>query len=125
MDDKEELDDRADNDTLNDMIDEDDKVEEPKISMTFTSKETVIAYYKKYAKQTVFVVIKRGIKKTEDDIVYYLTLTCSREGKPRQSRADATRVAPTKKVPTTIRTECKARICAMLLDNENWYLTKL
>ncbi|GLT68264.1 hypothetical protein SLA2020_405130 [Shorea laevis] len=92
--------------------------------MTFTSKETLIAYYKKYAKETGFAVIKRGIKKTED-IVYYLTLTCSREGKPRKSRADATKAAPTKTVPTTIRTECQARICAMLLDNGDWYLTKV
>jgi hypothetical protein len=56
---------QADNGTLNDMIDDDDKVEEPKVSMTFSSLETVIAYYKKYAKQTGFAVIKRGIKKEE------------------------------------------------------------
>lgn len=91
MADKEELDDRADNGTLNNIIDNDDKVEEPTVLMTFSSLKTVIAYYKKYAKQTGFTVVKIGIKK-EDDIVYYITLTCSREGKPRKSKVDATKV---------------------------------
>jgi hypothetical protein len=41
----------------------DDKVEEPKESMTFGSLGNVCSYYKKYAKQDGFAVIKRGIKK--------------------------------------------------------------
>ncbi|GLT54152.1 hypothetical protein SLA2020_273750 [Shorea laevis] len=98
----------------------DEKVEEPKESMTFGSLDDVCSYYRKYAKQDGFGVVKRGIKKRGDE-VYYIILTCSRQGKCR-SRTDDTN---TKGVPTTIKTDCKARICARLCVDGTWYLTKV
>jgi hypothetical protein len=45
------------------MIDRDEKVEEPKPSMTFSSLEEVCSYYRKFASQVGFGVQRRTTKK--------------------------------------------------------------
>jgi hypothetical protein len=116
---EEEFDDNKDNVVLSEMIDRDDKVEEPQNSMSFSSHEKVISYYKKYAKQVGFGVLRRMIKKTPNGHPNYMILTCLRDGsKTRKSNAS-------KVTPTINRTGCKARICARLWDNGTWYLSKV
>ncbi|XP_062162193.1 uncharacterized protein LOC133869255 [Alnus glutinosa] len=63
LDDEEEFDDKEDNGSLYEIIDGNGKVEEPKSGSTFSSLEEVVSYYRKYAKQIGFAVIRRGIKK--------------------------------------------------------------
>jgi len=73
----EELNNEEDNVVLLKMIDGDEKVEEPKPSMTFTSVEEVRTYYRKFAKQAGFGVLTRTTKKVHGE-QRYLILTCSR-----------------------------------------------
>jgi hypothetical protein len=116
---EEELDDNEDNFVLSKMIDGDDKVEEPQNSMSFSSHEEVISYYKKYAKQVGFGVLRRMIKKTPNGHPNYMILTCLRNGSgTRKSNAS-------KVTPTINRTGCKAKICARLWDDGMWYLSKV
>ena len=63
---KEEFDDNEGNVVLSEIINGDEKVEELQNSMTFSSHEEVISYYKKYAKQVGFDTLRRMIKKTPD-----------------------------------------------------------
>jgi hypothetical protein len=116
---EEEFDDNEDNIVLSEMIDGDDKVEEPQNSMSFSSHEEVISYYNKYAKQVGFGVLRRMIKKTPNGHPNYMILTCLRDGSgTRKSNAS-------KVTPTINRTGCKARICARLWDDGTWYLSKV
>jgi len=57
------LNDNEDNVVLLEMIDGDEKVEEPKTSIIFTSVDEVISYYRKFAKQSGFGVLTRTAKK--------------------------------------------------------------
>jgi hypothetical protein len=93
LDDEEEFDDKEDNGSLYEIIDGDGKVEEPTSESKFSSLEEVISYYRKYAKQIGFVVIRRGIKKKGNRDVYII-LACIREGKQRKSKSDAKKAIP-------------------------------
>ena len=104
---EEEFDDNEDNVVLSEMIDGDDKVEEPQNSMSFSSHEEVISYYKTYARQVSFGVLKRVIKKRPDGKPFYMVLTCMRDGQERNSRSTGVKT----KLLTT-KTGCNARICA-------------
>jgi hypothetical protein len=117
---EEEFDDNEDNVVLPEMIDEDDKVEEPRKLMIFSSHEEVISYYKKYARQVGFGVLRRMIRKTPNGHPNYMILTCLRDGSGTQSKSNAS-----KGTPTTNRTWCKARICANLWNDGTWYLSKV
>lgn len=59
---EEELNDNEDNVVLLEMINGDEKVEEPKTSMIFTSLDEAISYYRKFAKQSGFGVLTRTTK---------------------------------------------------------------
>jgi hypothetical protein len=109
---EEEFDDNEDNVVLPEMIDGDEKVEEPQNLMTFSSHEEVISYYKKYARQVGFGVLRRMIRKTPDGHPNYMILTCFPNGLGTQSKSNASKVTP-----TTNRTGCKAKICANLQDD--------
>jgi hypothetical protein len=114
----EELNDNEDNVVLLEMIDGDEKVEEPKTSMTFTSLDEVISYYRKVAKQSGFGGLTRTKKKTIQP--RYKVLTCSCEGRDRTNTSNVA-----KPTPTTIRTGCHARICASACVDGTWFLSKV
>ncbi|XP_059431570.1 protein FAR1-RELATED SEQUENCE 5-like [Corylus avellana] len=116
---EEEFDDNDGNVVLPEMIDGDDKVEEPQNLMTFSSHE-VISYYKKNARQVGFGVLRRMIRNTLDGHPNYMILTCLRDGSGTQSKSNAS-----KATPTTNITGCKAMICAKLWDDGTWYLSKV
>jgi hypothetical protein len=115
----EELNNEEDNVVLLKMIDGDEKVEEPKPSMTFTSVEEVRTYYRKFAKQAGFGVLTRTTKKVHGE-QRYLILTCSR-GRLQQTSTSKS----SKPIPTTNRTGCRARICASKCDDGTWFLRKV
>jgi hypothetical protein len=115
----EELNDKEDNVVLLKMIDGNEKVEEPKPSMTFTSLAEVCSYYRKFAKQAGFDVIKRTTKRKAGQ-PRYVILICSRGGPKRTSTSNVA-----KPTPKTNKTGCRARICASLCVDGTWFLTKV
>ncbi|KAL2533589.1 Protein FAR1-RELATED SEQUENCE [Abeliophyllum distichum] len=50
----------------------------PKVGMKFKNDNEIFEFYKRYAYCIGFPVRKRNSKKGDDEIVRYLTLTCSR-----------------------------------------------
>jgi len=72
------LDDNEDNEPLYEMIDGNDKVEEPKEFMMFDSLKGVEDYYRKYGQQAGFGVVKRTEKKGKYGHHRYITLACIR-----------------------------------------------
>ncbi|XP_062163770.1 putative UPF0481 protein At3g02645 [Alnus glutinosa] len=75
----EELNDEEENVVLPVVLKDDEKVEEPKASMTFSSIEEVCSYYKKYAKQAGFGLAHRSSRKKKG-IKGYVVLICTRGG---------------------------------------------
>ena len=88
--------------------------------MIFNSHEEVISYYKAYARQVGFCVLKRVIKKRLDGKPFYMVLTCMRDGQERNSRSTGVKTNL-----LTTKTGCNARICANLWDDGTWYLKKV
>jgi hypothetical protein len=86
-------DDNENNDALYEMADEENKIKELDKSMMFSSWEELHSYYKKYVKRASFAVVKRGIKK-EGGCVNYRILACSHQGKPRKGRSDCIKAIP-------------------------------
>ncbi|XP_062161880.1 protein FAR-RED IMPAIRED RESPONSE 1-like [Alnus glutinosa] len=98
---------------------DDEKVEEPKASMTFSSIEEVCSYYRRYAKQAGFGIAHRSSRKTKG-IKSYVVLICTRGGDERVTRSDVA-----KPIPTINRSGCGARICAKLCGDRMWFLSKV
>ena len=77
------------------MIDRNEKVEEPAELMTFNSHE-VISYYKAICYASWFCCVKRVTKKSLDGTPFYMVLTCVRDGKVRNNRSTSIKI----KLPT-------------------------
>jgi hypothetical protein len=115
----EELNNKEDNVVLLKMINGDEKVEEPKPFMTFTSEEEVRTYYRKFAKQAGFGELTRNTKKMKGER-RYLILICTRGRlEPTSSRNSS------KPTPKTNRMGCCVRICASKCDDRTWFLSKV
>jgi hypothetical protein len=113
-----EMDDKEDTDAQYKIIDGDEKVEEPKELMVFSSEEEVCLYYRTYAKQVGFGVVKRGKKKSKGGGAKYITLACARQGTiERSTSSNAVKPNP------TIKTGCKAKINARRVVDGKWFLT--
>jgi hypothetical protein len=104
----EELNDEEENVVLPVLLKDDEKVEEPKESMTFSSLDKVCSYYRKYAKQAGFGVAQRSSRKKKG-IKGYAMLICTRGGAERPKISDCA-----KPTPISNKTGCGARICANL-----------
>ncbi|XP_042946090.1 protein FAR-RED IMPAIRED RESPONSE 1-like [Carya illinoinensis] len=89
---------------------DDDSVIEPKPGMSFKTEHELIDYYKQYGKQTGFGVMTQRSKREDDVSVRYLTLGCARGGKARNRTSNVSKPRPTTK------TDCKAKVNAILLD---------
>jgi hypothetical protein len=113
-----ELDDKEDHDSQYKIIDGDEKVQEPKELMVFSSKEEVCLYYTTYAKQAGFGVLKRGKKKNKDGSTKYIILACVRQGTTESNTSsNATKPNP------TIKTGCKAKVNVRWAVDGKWFLT--
>jgi hypothetical protein len=75
----EELNDEEENVALPVVLKDDEKVEKPKASMTFSSIEEVCSYYRRYAKQAGFGIVHRSSRKNKG-IKSYVVLICTRGG---------------------------------------------
>jgi hypothetical protein len=115
----EELNDEEENVVLPVVLKVDEKVEEPKASMTFSLIEEVCSYYRRYAKQVRFGIAHRSLRKKKG-IKNYVVLICTRGGPDRPRTSDCA-----KPTPSTNRSGCGARICTNLCDDGMWFLSKV
>ncbi|XP_022858998.1 protein FAR1-RELATED SEQUENCE 5-like [Olea europaea var. sylvestris] len=86
----------------------------PEVGMKFNDENELFDYYKKFAYAEGFPVRKKNSKKDNDDVLRYVTMTCSREGK-----RSSTTIGSLKSQPT-IQTGCKARLIASMDSRGIW-----
>lgn len=86
----------------------------PEVGMLFKSKVDMYDFYKKYTYAVDFPIKKRNSKKLYDEILRYLTLTCSREGGIISNSSGFLKPHP------TVKMGCKARIFASSDTFGNW-----
>ncbi|KAF5450108.1 hypothetical protein F2P56_030484 [Juglans regia] len=103
-------------DIIQENSDNDRVEEEPKPGMKFATDHELMAYYMRYAKQQGFGVITQRTKREANGRVKYLTIGCARGGKYHPSHSNISRPRP------TIKTDCKARINAHLVEG-SWVVT--
>lgn len=115
----EELNNEEENVVLLVVLKDDEKVEKPKASMTFSSIEKVCSYYRRYVKQSGFGIADRSSRKNKG-IKSYVVLICTRRGPERTRTSDFT-----KPTSATNRTGCGASICANLCVDGTWFLSKV
>ncbi|KAA8541383.1 hypothetical protein F0562_025347 [Nyssa sinensis] len=96
-----------------------DKVEAPKIGMTFSSCDELYDYYIRYAKQLRFAVCKRSSTKGDDGELKYITLACSQSGHSQHTSKIIFRPHPITK------TNCQAKIRAISIDGGSWQVNSL
>uniref|UniRef100_A0A5B7A3Y2 Protein FAR1-RELATED SEQUENCE n=1 Tax=Davidia involucrata TaxID=16924 RepID=A0A5B7A3Y2_DAVIN len=101
------------------LVNLEDKVEEPDVGKIFNSYDEVYDYYIRYAKKMGFAVSKRTSSRGRDGELKYITFTCSRAGKSRGKPKNRFRPHPITK------TECPARIRAILIDDGTWQVNSL
>lgn len=78
--------------------------------MFFKTKKELIYYYKQYERQTGFGIMTQRSKRKDDGSVRYVTLGCASGGKARKH------ITNISKLHSTTKTDCKARINAVLAD---------
>ncbi|KAF5468439.1 hypothetical protein F2P56_012589 [Juglans regia] len=103
---------------MNEVSDDDNRVEPPKSGMQFSSDKEVLDYYKRYAKQEGFGVIIKRTKRDLDGDPKYVTIGCTRGGRYYPSHNNLSKPRPTTK------TDCKAKINARFV-NGVWVLTSV
>ncbi|XP_040994324.1 protein FAR1-RELATED SEQUENCE 1-like [Juglans microcarpa x Juglans regia] len=89
---------------MNEVSDDDNRVEPPKSGMQFSTDKEVLDYYKRYAKQEGFGVIIKRTKRDLDGDAKYVTIGCARGGRYYPSHSNLSKPRPTTK------TDCKAKI---------------
>ncbi|KAI4333353.1 hypothetical protein L6164_018179 [Bauhinia variegata] len=92
---------------LENSLNSNEEVEEPKVGMRFSSEEEIFTYYTTFARQKGFGVYRRTSKMEEDGKKYF-TLACVRAGKSASSKRILLNPNPITK------TQCKARLNACL-----------
>uniref|UniRef100_A0A2N9HUL5 FAR1 domain-containing protein n=1 Tax=Fagus sylvatica TaxID=28930 RepID=A0A2N9HUL5_FAGSY len=92
---------------IEELLNENQIAEEPKVRMMFNSEEGVRAYYTRYAKQKGFGVSRRTSKLGDDGkSVKYFTLSCVCQGKAKSRAANPLKPQPKQNLG------CKAKINA-------------
>ncbi|XP_042939481.1 protein FAR1-RELATED SEQUENCE 5-like [Carya illinoinensis] len=91
--------------------DGDGGVSKPTPRMFFKTEKELIYYYKQYGRQAGFGIMTQRSKRENDGSVRYVTLGCARGGKARKRITNISKPCPITK------TDCKARINAVLADD--------
>ncbi|KAG2693966.1 hypothetical protein I3760_08G119400 [Carya illinoinensis] len=86
-------------------------VDGPTPRMFFKTEKELIYYYKQYGRQAGFGIMTQRSKRENDRSVRYVTLGCARGGKARKRITNISKPCPITK------TDCKARINAVLADD--------
>ncbi|KAA8517268.1 hypothetical protein F0562_017561 [Nyssa sinensis] len=96
-----------------------DKVEAPKIGMTFGNYDELYDYYIIYAKKLGFAVCRRSLTKGNDGELKYITLVCSRSGYSQHTSKNIFKPYPIPKM------NCQAKIRAISFDDGSWQVNSL
>ncbi|KAF5464428.1 hypothetical protein F2P56_014503 [Juglans regia] len=99
--------------------DNNETIEEPKIGMSFSTEEEVRSYYMKYAKHKGFGVRRRNSRQGDDGKVRWFTLVCARQGTPKSQATSFLKPRQTERIG------CKARINAILNDEDGYTLSSV
>ncbi|KAG5566109.1 hypothetical protein RHGRI_001895 [Rhododendron griersonianum] len=94
-----------------------DKVEEPKVGMTFDTSEGAYLYYLKYANEKGFAVAKRSSRKGRDGNVRHVGFECCRAGKARVRTSNPVKPRPQTKI------EYQARVNVVIDPDGKWRLS--
>ncbi|XP_062094199.1 protein FAR1-RELATED SEQUENCE 5-like [Humulus lupulus] len=89
-----------------------DKVVEPSIGMMFNSIDELLEYYRKYGNQFGFEVGIRSSTKGDDGELKYVSMACTRNGKPTHNSSNALKLYP------SIKIDCKAKIRAKICSSK-------
>ncbi|KAK7255914.1 hypothetical protein RIF29_29342 [Crotalaria pallida] len=92
---------------------------QPKSGMCFSSLEELKSFYSEYASRVGFGWKIRTSRKSEDGIVYYMIIACSREGSHVSSIPSTLKTVPTK------AKGCPTKITTKLEEDGLWYLKKV
>ncbi|KAI8572733.1 hypothetical protein RHMOL_Rhmol01G0222700 [Rhododendron molle] len=101
-----------------------DRVEEPKVGMTFDSLDEAYFYYLdkayfyycQFAKEKGFAVCKRTSRKGKDGKLSYVTLSCSRGGKAKLTTSNLAKSRPQSKI------DCPAHVTVVIPPDGKWRL---
>ncbi|XP_058210670.1 protein FAR-RED IMPAIRED RESPONSE 1-like [Rhododendron vialii] len=96
-----------------------DRVEEPKVGMTFDSLDKAYFYYCQFAKEKGFAVCKRTSRKGKDVKLSYVTLSCSRGGKAKVTTSNLAKPRPQSKI------DCPAHVTVVILPDGKWRLNRI
>ncbi|OAY75154.1 Protein FAR-RED ELONGATED HYPOCOTYL 3 [Ananas comosus] len=86
----------------------------PEIGMTFINFDAVLNFYKHYAQEIGFAVVKRSTKMTDGKATYVI-IACSRHGKMYRT---VTNIRPR---PSVAKTNCPARINVVINADSSCY----
>ncbi|OAY70578.1 Protein FAR-RED IMPAIRED RESPONSE 1, partial [Ananas comosus] len=90
----------------------------PEIGMTFINFDAVLNFYKHYAQEIGFAVVKRSTKMT-DGKATYIIIACSRHGKMYRT---VTNIRPR---PSVAKTNCPARINVVINADSSCVISKI
>ncbi|OAY81016.1 Protein FAR-RED IMPAIRED RESPONSE 1 [Ananas comosus] len=90
----------------------------PEIGMTFINFDVVLNFYKHYAQEIGFAVVKRSTKMTDGKATYVI-IACSRHGKMYRT---VTNIRPR---PSVAKTNCPARINVVINADSSCVISKI
>ncbi|OAY74017.1 Protein FAR-RED ELONGATED HYPOCOTYL 3 [Ananas comosus] len=90
----------------------------PEIGMTFINFDAVLNFYKHYAQEIGFAVVKRSTKMTDGKATYVI-IACSRHGKMYRT---VTNIRPR---PSVAKTNCPARINVVINADSSCVISKI
>ncbi|OAY75548.1 Protein FAR1-RELATED SEQUENCE 2 [Ananas comosus] len=90
----------------------------PEIGMAFINFDVVFNFYKHYAQEIGFAVVKRSTKMTDGKATYVI-ITCSRHGKMYRT---VTNIRPR---PSVAKTNCPARINVVINADSSCVISKI
>ncbi|OAY76793.1 Protein FAR1-RELATED SEQUENCE 9 [Ananas comosus] len=90
----------------------------PEIGMTFINFDAVLKFYKHYAQEIGFAVVKRSTKMTDGKATYVI-IACSRHGKMYRT---VTNIRPR---PSVAKTNCPARINVVINADSSCVISKI
>ncbi|KAK1379473.1 hypothetical protein POM88_026217 [Heracleum sosnowskyi] len=90
----------------------------PEVNTVFNSEGEVYEYCRQHGLQNGFGIMIRNTRKI-DGVSMYLTVACHRYGERNQRAVDSLKPKP------VVKTNCKARLCAKRMDEDNkWRVTQ-
>ncbi|XP_031112084.1 protein FAR1-RELATED SEQUENCE 1-like [Ipomoea triloba] len=98
-------------------MEDEERLNEPKVDMVFQSKEEVFIFYTNYAKKKGFCVVTRSSKRGDDGNLKYLTFECAKA----HNKESTSKNLLSSKLST--KTRCQAKIRFKRCEDESFKIT--